>query len=330
MTNFFYRNRFKIIFVVLIAFLLVSLTSCRFDAANWYQKPYTTYRNEWVDLWNNGNGFFNALFGWPVNLISWPIAWLCSNIGKALGNSFFWGIFFTTIIVRTLAWPIYSKQNGLSLQMTMIQPEMAKIQKKYANRKDPQSQQQMQMETMKLYKKYGVSPLGCFGPMLIQFPIFMAMYEVVQRINKTSFDVINSAVGVTYKSSFALTNTKLFGFFEINTSFFSATEVKDKIFAVVIALAFGGLQLLQQKLSSRPPKYQKKHPNQNAQANKSMKIMMYVMTVMFVFMSLNSTSLAIYWLIGQVYQLFQSQVGRWLNERKYYKMQAEANKPKIV
>ncbi len=330
MTNFFYRNRFKIIFVVLIAFLLVSLTSCRFDAANWYQKPYTTYRNEWVELWNNGNGFFNALFAWPVNLISWPIAWLCSNIGKALGNSFFWGIFFTTIIVRTLAWPIYSKQNGLSLQMTMIQPEMAKIQKKYANRKDPQSQQQMQMETMKLYKKYGVSPLGCFGPMLIQFPIFMAMYEVVQRINKTSFDVINSAVGVTYKSSFALTNTKLFGFFEINTSFFSATEVKDKIFAVVIALAFGGLQLLQQKLSSRPPKYQKKHPNQNAQANKSMKIMMYVMTVMFVFMSLNSTSLAIYWLIGQVYQLFQSQVGRWLNERKYYKMQAEANKPKIV
>lgn len=330
MTNFFYRNRFKIIFVVLIAFLLVSLTSCRFDAANWYQKPYTTYRNEWVELWNNGNGFFNALFAWPVNLISWPIAWLCSNIGKALGNSFFWGIFFTTIIVRTLAWPIYSKQNGLSLQMTMIQPEMAKIQKKYANRKDPQSQQQMQMETMRLYKKYGVSPLGCFGPMLIQFPIFMAMYEVVQRINKTSFDVINSAVGVTYKSSFALTNTKLFGFFEINTSFFSATEVKDKIFAVVIALAFGGLQLLQQKLSSRPPKYQKKHPNQNAQANKSMKIMMYVMTVMFVFMSLNSTSLAIYWLIGQVYQLFQSQVGRWLNERKYYKMQAEANKPKIV
>ena len=330
MTNFFYRNRFKIIFVVLIAFLLVSLTSCRFDAANWYQKPYTTYRNEWVELWNNGNGFFNALFAWPVNLISWPIAWLCSNIGKALGNSFFWGIFFTTIIVRTLAWPIYSKQNGLSLQMTMIQPEMAKIQKKYANRKDPQSQQQMQMETMRLYKKYGVSPLGCFGPMLIQFPIFMAMYEVVQRINKTSFDVINSAVGVTYKSSFALTNTKLFGFFEINTSFFSATEVKDKIFAVVIALAFGGLQLLQQKLSSRPPKYQKKHPNQNTQANKSMKIMMYVMTVMFVFMSLNSTSLAIYWLIGQVYQLFQSQVGRWLNERKYYKMQAEANKPKIV
>ncbi len=330
MTNFFYRNRFKIIFVVLIAFLLVSLTSCRFDASNWYSKPYTTYRNEWVDLWNNGNGFFNALFGWPVNLISWPIAWICSNIGKALGNSFFWGIFFTTIIVRTLAWPIYSKQNGLSLQMTMIQPEMAKIQKKYANRKDPQSQQQMQMETMKLYKKYGVSPLGCFGPMLIQFPIFMAMYEVVQRINKTSYDVINSAVGVTYKSSFALTNTKLFGFFEINTSFFNATEVKDKIFAVVIALAFGGLQLLQQKLASRPPKYQKKHPNQNTQANKSMKIMMYVMTIMFVFMSLNSTSLAIYWLIGQVYQLFQSQVGRWMNERKYYKMQEEANKPKIV
>jgi YidC/Oxa1 family membrane protein insertase len=218
----------------------------------------------------------------------------------------------------------------MSLKMQLMQPEIAKIQRKYQGRQDPRSQQMQQQEMMKLYKKYKVNPLGCFGTMILQFPIFMAMYEVVQRINKTSYDVINTAVGVTYKSSFALTNTKLFGFFEINTSFFTATEVKDKIFAVVIALAFGGLQLLQQKLSSRPPKYQKKRPNQDSQQNKSMKIMMYVMTVMFVFMSLNSTSLAIYWLIGQVYQLFQSQVGRWMNERKYYKMQEEANKPKLV
>jgi YidC/Oxa1 family membrane protein insertase len=189
----------------------------------------------------------------------------------------------------------------------------------------------MSQEMMKLYKKYHVNPLGCVFPMLIQFPIFMAMYECVRRIQASTVTYsANGVVQTTAPGVFALANTKLFGFFEINTSFFNATEVKDKIFAVVIALAFGGLQLLQQKLASRPPKYQKKHPNQNTQANKSMKIMMYVMTIMFVFMSLNSTSLAIYWLIGQVYQLFQSQVGRWMNERKYYKMQEEANKPKIV
>ena len=324
MTNFFYRNRFKLIFVVLLAFLLVSLTSCRFDSGTWNQKIYTTYGQEWKDLWNNGSGFFNAIFAWPVNILSYPIAWICSSIGKALGNSFFWGIFFTTLIVRTLAWPIYAKQNSMSLKMQLIQPEMEKIQKKYGQRKDPQSQQQMQMETMKLYKKYHINPLGCFGTMFLQFPIFMSMYEVVQRINKTATTVVENGITVTYQGAFALSNTKLFGFFELDTSFFAATEIKDKIFAVVIALMFGGLQILQQKLSSRPPKYQKKNPKKtNTDQAKQMKIMMYVMTIMFVFMCLNSTSLAIYWLIGAVYQIFQSQVGRWMNEYKWEKMQKE-------
>jgi hypothetical protein len=77
-----------------------------------------------------------------------------------------------------------------------MQPEMAKIQKRYEGRKDPHSQQQMQQEIMKLYKKYKINPLGCFGTMILQFPIFMSMYEVVQRTNATKVTAINGAVGV--------------------------------------------------------------------------------------------------------------------------------------
>lgn len=329
MINFFYKNRHKFIFIAVIAFLLLTLTSCRMDSGSWYKKPYTSYGQEWVDLWNGGKGFWNTLWGWPVNILSYPIAFICSGIGKGLGNSFFWGIFFTTIIVRTLAWPIYGKQNGMSLKMQLMQPEMAKIQRKYGARKDPQSQQAMQMEMMKLYKKYKVSPLGCVGTMFLQFPIFMSMYEVVQRINATTTTAVDGAVNVTYAGRFALSNTKLFNYFEINTSFFNATELHDKIFAVVIALAFGALQILQQKLSSRPPKYQKKYPNsknqKQDQQQKQMKWMMMIMNVMFVFMSLSSTSLALYWLIGAVYQIFQSQVGRKINEIQYKKMKEKNN-----
>lgn len=329
MTNFFYKNRHKLIFVVFLVFLLVTLTSCRMDSGSWYQKPYTTYSQEWVDLWNGGKGFWNTLWGWPVNILSFPIAWICSGIGKALGNSFFWGIFFTTLIVRTLAWPIYGKQNGMSLKMQLMQPEMARIQRKYGARKDPQAQQAMQMEMMKIYKKYKVSPLGCVGTMFLQFPIFMSMYEVVQRVNATTTTVVDGAVTATYAGRFALTNTKLFNYFEINTSFFSAPALHDKIFAAVIAIAFGALQILQQKLSSRPPKYQKQHPNaknkQQDQQQKQMKWMMIIMNVMFVFMSLSSTSLALYWLIGAVYQIFQSQVGRKINEIQYKKMKEKNN-----
>lgn len=327
MTNFFYRNRHKIIFILLLALILIPLTGCRMDSGSWNQKPYTTYSQEWVDLWNSGKGFWNTLWGWPINILSYPIAFMCSGIGKALGNSFFWGIFFTTLIVRTLAWPIYGKQNGMTLKMSLMQPEMDKIQRKYGARKDPQSQQAMQAEMMKLYKKYKINPMGCMGTMFLQFPIFMSMYEVVQRVNATSTTVVNGAVTATVAGKFALSNTMLFGYFEINTSFFDATTVHDKIFAVCIAVLFGALQILQQKLSSRPPKYQRKRPGtaKQTQQQKQMKWMMIVMNVMFIFMSLSSTSLALYWLIGAFYQIFQSQVGRKINEIQYKKMKEKNN-----
>lgn len=328
MINFFYRNRHKLILIALCAFLAIGLTSCRWDSNVWYPKAYTSYGQEWIDLWDGGKGFWFALWAWPINILSWPIAWLCSTIGKGMGNSYFFGILFTTLIVRTLAWPIYSKQNSSSLKMQLMQPEMLKIQAKYANRKDQRSQQMMQQEMMKLYKKYGMNPLGCMGTMILQFPIFMAMYEVVQRINATTTVVVNNAVSYTYSGAFALTNTKVFGLFEMNTSFFQATMWYDKVFAAVVALLFIGMTILSQKLSQRPQKYQKTHPQDKLKKNdqgKQMQYMMIIMNVMFGFMALSNTSLGIYWLIGSIYQIFQSQVGRWINAYKWEKAQKANN-----
>lgn len=325
MINFLNRNKYKFVMITFLFVLLISLSSCRTDSNYWYNKPY-------IDGWAGFCAdfqfpdFWQGLWGWPVSLLSWPIAWLCSNIGRGLGNSFFWGILFTTLIVRTLAWPIYTKQNGMSLKMTLMQPEMNRIQRKYAHRKDPQSQQQMQMEMMKLYKKYKISPIGCIVPMFIQFPLFMAMYEVVKRLNAVTATTVNGVTIYQY-GPFALHDTKIFNFFELNTSFMEATAIQDKIFAVVLALGFGALTILSQKLTSKKPKYMKEYQSnrgtsaqQDAQ-QKQMKTMSYVMTVMFVFMSLTSTSLALYWLIGSLYQLLQSYIGRKINERNYYKAQ---------
>ncbi|HIT49540.1 MAG TPA: membrane protein insertase YidC [Candidatus Pelethenecus faecipullorum] len=329
MTQFIYKNKYKIALIAFLCFLLIALSSCRTDTNTWYNKPY-------VDGWGgysqefHFSDFWSGLWGWPVSILSWPIAWICSSIGKALGNSFFWGILFTTLIVRTVAWPIYSKQNSMSLKMTLMQPEMARIQRKYGVRKDPQSQQQMQLEMMKLYKKYKMNPLGCILPMFIQFPIFMAMYEVVKRINASS-TVTEGGVTIVQYGTFALHNTKVFNFFELNTSFFEATAIQDKIFAVVLAVGFGGLTLLSQKLAAKKPKYLKEYNNskstnaQQEQQQKQMKMMNIIMTVMFVFMSLSSTSLALYWLIGAIYQLFQSFIGRKINERNYYKAQKKSS-----
>ncbi len=330
MIQFLNKNKYKFILVGFLFVLLLSLTGCRTNSNNWTEnRPY-------LDNWGGYSQEFKfdssweAMWGWPVSILSWPIAWICSHIGKALGNSFFWGILFTTLIVRTIAWPIYSKQNSMSLKMTLMQPEMDRIQRKYGNRKDPQSQQQMQMEMMKLYKKYKINPLGCILPMFIQFPIFMAMYEVVRRINATSTVTVNGVEIVQY-GTFALHNTKVFNFFELNTSFFDATTIHDKIFALVIALSFGAITILNQKISQKKPKYlqeksqqRKVTTEQQEQQQKQMKMMSYVMNIMFVFMSLSSTSLALYWLIGAIYQLFQGFVGRKINEYNYHKAQKKS------
>lgn len=334
MIQFLKRNKYKFIMLAFLCVLLLGLSGCRTNNANWTNRPY-------VDGWGGYgqefrfSNFWEGMWGWPVSILSWPIAWICSQIGKGLGNSFFWGIFFTTLIVRTIAWPIYSKQNSMSLKMSLMQPEMNRIQRKYGNRKDPQSQQQMQREMMKLYKKYKVNPIGCIVPMFIQFPIFMAMYEVVRRINSTSITIVNG-IAVEQYGTFALQNTKLFNYFELNSALLatsgvpSASTVHDKIFAVVIALAFGALTILSQKLSQKKPKYlkdyQKNSPKsaQAEQQQKQMKMMSYVMTIMFVFMALSSTSLALYWLIGAIYQIFQSYIGRKMNERKYEKAQKKS------
>lgn len=311
-----HKNAYKLLAVGLLVFMMLGLTSCRTDANYWYANVYTTWGAEF-----HFQGFWDGFWGWSVSILSYPFAWLCSSIGKALGNSYFWGIVFTTIIIRTVAWPIYSRQNSMTIKMQVMQPEMDKLQKKYAFRKDEASQQKMKQEMMLLYKKYKINPLGCLFTSLIQFPIFIAMYEVVRRVNLTTTTLVNGVVVETY-GKFALENTKLFGFFELNGTSASVGDLKDRIFCIVIAIVYAAVTFLSQKLAQRKPSYVKK-TTYNTQSNdqaKQMRMMNTIMIVMFFFIALSSTALGIYWLIGGIYQLVQSQIGRKLNERKYYKM----------
>lgn len=84
-------------------------------------------------------------------------------------------IIIFTILVRLLLWPLVKKQLHHTKAMRKMQPELAKINKKYA--KNPQMRNLAMME---LYKKHNISVFGPIGILLIQFPILIAMYRVVQ------------------------------------------------------------------------------------------------------------------------------------------------------
>src|SRR4030043_2133320 len=72
--------------------------------------------------------------------------------------------------------PLTLKQLKSTRKMQELQPKLAEIQKKFAKNKEKLAQEQM-----KLYRESGISPLGCIVPMLIQMPIWIALYQSIIR-----------------------------------------------------------------------------------------------------------------------------------------------------
>src|SRR6478672_4409184 len=95
---------------------------------------------------------------------------------RILGGNFGLAIIVFTLVMRFITWPLTASQYKASRKMQEIQPQLQELQKKYKG-KDPKK---LQAETMALYKEAGVNPLGCLFPMLVQFPIWIALYQVIR------------------------------------------------------------------------------------------------------------------------------------------------------
>ena len=91
-------------------------------------------------------------------------------------------IILFTIVIYTLMLPLTYKQQKFSKLSQAMQPELKAIQEKYKNKKDQDSQMAMNNETQMVYDKYGVSPMGSCGQMLIQMPILFALYRVFYNV----------------------------------------------------------------------------------------------------------------------------------------------------
>ncbi|HAX02004.1 MAG: hypothetical protein A2Y45_02520 [Tenericutes bacterium GWC2_34_14] len=247
-----------------------------------------------------------TFFDWILVI---PVAFVMNLFGGLFGNNFALAILLTTIVVRTLAWPIYAKSNDMSIKMNLAQPDMQRVQSKYAARKDPQSQQMMQMEMMQIYKKHGINVFGCLMPFL-QMPIFIAMYGVVRRI---------TLEGGMYTTSVSNTN-----FLGLDLAFTATTGTLD-IFSFILAAIVGGTMFLLQQISMKKPAYAKNTGRQNLspqaqQTEKTMKYVSYAMVIMMAFASYSSRALALYWIFGNIYSLGQTLVNRKMNEKKHERL----------
>ena len=128
-----------------------------------------------------------GIYDWPViKQISWILGQVMNgiyNVMSAIGiENIGVSIIIFTIIVYTILLPLTIKQQKFSKMTAVINPEVQKIQKKYAGKKDQVSLQKQQEEINMVYEKYGVKmSSGCL-PSLMQIVILFGLYPVVQNI----------------------------------------------------------------------------------------------------------------------------------------------------
>lgn len=256
---------------------------------------------------------YKTPFGVRTGVWEWIVVQLASftyhasNLFGLLGTSYYYwlGLLIMTLVVRTLGWPVYAKSNDLSLKMGLAQPELDKLKEKYAGRTDQASQQRMQMETMEIYKKYKINVLGCLMPFL-QMPIFIAMYQVVQRLPLSGdmFPNLNMA--------FLWTDLG-------NTAWGPNIPL-----AIIVAVTMFLSQWLMQKRQKKNQRSRYQSAQQQKTANQ-MQIFMYSMVFFMAYIALGNAGIAFYWIIGNSYQLFQSYVSHRQSDSRHERLKKQFN-----
>src|SRR5699024_8172805 len=109
------------------------------------------------------------------------LAWLIIQIGTFTKN-YGWAIILVTILIRLVLFPLTQKTAMQSENLNAAKSKLDKLELKYKNRNDQQSQMLKAQEMMKIYKDYNINPMsGCLFA-LIQIPLFFAFYEALYRL----------------------------------------------------------------------------------------------------------------------------------------------------
>jgi len=214
-------------------------------------------------------------------IIGNPVLNVLIALSHLLSGEFGLAIIGLTIIVRLISWPLTKRQLNSSKALQDMQPRMQELQKKYGK-----NQQKLQQETMKLYKEAGVNPLGCLWPMLIQLPIWIALYQAIMRALATTPENLLDLANRLY--SWDIVNQAI----PLNSHFlWLDLGQPDPYF--ILAIIVGGTMWVQQKMTQAPSV----DPRQQSTS----RMMLMMMPLMFGFLTLMFPSgLALYWAISNI------------------------------
>ncbi|MCL2471813.1 MAG: membrane protein insertase YidC [Propionibacteriaceae bacterium] len=231
-------------------------------------------------------------------VIMWAYRFWSMLLGPDLGVTWAVSIMTLTVIVRSILIPLFVRQINSARNMQLIQPKMRELQEKYAA-----DREKLGIETQKLMKAEGVNPMASCFPMLLQMPVFFALYQVLYAAaNGRALgyffvhnpDLVNS-----------LTHASIFGarladhFWLSNWSQFGATQ----IMAIILVLIMSGLLFITQKqlMGKNMPPEALTGPMAQQQ-----KMMVYLFPIMYLFMgTIIPVGVLVYWVTNNLWTLGQ-------------------------
>jgi len=217
-----------------------------------------------------------------------PMTNVLVALARVFGGNFGISIIVFTLVMRFVTWPLTASQYKQSKKMQELQPRLQELQKKYKG-KDPKK---LQQETMALYKEGGVNPVGCIFPMLVQFPIWIALYQV-----------INVTLGETPESFVTLSQT-LYPIPFVH----EAVPLNNRLLlwnlgqtdsTYILPVLVGVSMYVQQKLITPAPTAAA--TPQQQQQQQTMQMMTWMMPAMFFFFASSAPAgLSVYWAISNL------------------------------
>ncbi len=254
-----------------------------------------------MGLWEDFLGAMNTMMGPLYWAVSWVMTSFHSLFATFLGQDSGWAwalaIISLTVVIRTALIPLFVRQIRSSRNMQLLQPQAKALQEKYGH-----DRERLGQETMKLYKDEGVNPMASCLPLLLQMPIFIALYQVLWNASQ------GHAIGVmTVAQSESLRNASIFGA-KLSGIFWPIT---DGIGATQILCAFLVISMTAVLFVTQLQLMRKNMPPEalTGQFAQQQKIMLYVFPFMYLFMGVNiPVGVLLYWLISNIWTMVQQYI----------------------
>jgi YidC/Oxa1 family membrane protein insertase len=257
-----------------------------------------------------------------IGIILWPLKWLVElvlvtwhwlftamGLPAAAGITWVLAIVGLVLVVRSALIPLFVKQIKSQRKMMEIAPELRKVQEKYKGKKDQLSREAMSKETMGLYKKHGTNPASSCLPLLVQMPIFFALFSVLNDVTRHAQAGTGGVGLLTPELTQEFYNAKLFGVASLHDTLIGAWEAQAAgwqvtvgillvlVVLMIVSQFFTQLQIISKNLSPEA---------KTGQAYQMQKIMLYILPLAFIFSGVFfPLGVVIYWFTSNVWTMVQ-------------------------